>query len=283
MKIMKRILKAECKRAFFNKTFYLCLGIGAILCIWLLCIQTAEAGEVDRLIREYGIEKAGLYYPRSLYNSFIGLDYAYLPSTILYTIFPLLVTLPHAISYYRDKKSGYIKNILIKADKKDYYTAKYLSVFLNGFAVALMILLFSLWISAMFFPALMPEVTTGTYCPFDSSAMLAGLFYTHPLVYTLIYIFIDAVFFGATAAIALGISCYADNILFVFAGGMILYLIVDYIMMLTGGTEFSPLQFLKPTQFLCNAKPAIILAEFLLLIVLAAISFLRKEREKDVF
>ena len=63
---MKRILKAECKRAFFNKTFYLCLGIGAILCIWLLCIQTAEAGEVDRLIREYGIEKAGLYYPRSL-------------------------------------------------------------------------------------------------------------------------------------------------------------------------------------------------------------------------
>lgn len=223
MKIMKRILKAECKRAFFNKTFYLCLGIGAILCIWLLCIQTAEAGEVDRLIREYGIEKAGLYYPRSLYNSFIGLDYAYLPSTILYTIFPLLVTLPHAISYYRDKKSGYIKNILIKADKKDYYTAKYLSVFLSGFAVALMILLFSLWISAMFFPALMPEVTTGTYCPFDSSAMLAG------------------------------------------------------------GTEFSPLQFLKPTQFLCNADPAIILAEFLLLIGLAAISFLRKERKKDVF
>lgn len=106
---MKRLLKAECKRAFFNKTFYLCLGIGAILCIWLLCIQTAEVREVDRLIREYGIEKAGLYYPRSLYNSFIGLDYAYLPSTILYTIFPLLVTLPHAISYYRDKKSGYIK------------------------------------------------------------------------------------------------------------------------------------------------------------------------------
>lgn len=73
--------------------------------------------------------------------------------------------------------------------------------------------------------------------------MLAGLFYTHPLIYTLSYIFIDAVFFGAIAAIALGISCYADNILFVFAGGMILYLIVDYIMMLTGGTEFSPPSF----------------------------------------
>ena len=65
------------------------------------------------------------------------------------------------------------------------------------------------------------------------------------MVYTLIYIFIDAVFFGVIATIALGISCYADNILFVFAGGMILYLIVDYIMLLVGGTKFSPLQFLK--------------------------------------
>ena len=159
--------------------------------------------------------------------------------------------------------------------QRHYFIAKYLQ---RHF-----ILLFSLWISALFFPALPPEVTTATYCPFDSSAMLVGLFYSHPMVYTLIYIFIDAVFFGVIATIALGISCYADNILFVFAGGMILYLIVDYIMLLVGGTKFSPLQFLKPTQFLCNAKPIIILAELMLLIILVAISFLRKERKKDVF
>ena len=113
--------------------------------------------------------------------------------------------------------------------------------------------------------------------------MLVGLFYSNPLVYTVIYIFIDSVFFGAIATIALGISCYADNILFVFAGGMILYLIVDYIMQLAGRTEFSPLQFLKPTQFMCNAKPIIILAELLLLIILVAIPILRKERRRDVF
>lgn len=280
---MRKLFKVECKRAFAGKTFYLCLGIGAVFCVWLLCIQIMEVRNFNQIIQEYGMEKAGLYYPRSLYNSFIGLDYAYLPSTILYTIFPLLVTLPHAISYYRDKKSGYIKNILIKAKRRDYYTAKYLSVFLSGFAVTLMILLFSLWISAMFFPALLPEAATATYCPYDNSAMLAGLFYSHPLVYTLIYIFIDAVFFGVIATIALGISCYADNILFVFAGGMILYLIIDYMMMLVGGADFSPLKFLKPTQFACSPKPVIILAELLLLIILAAVPFLRKERKKDVF
>lgn len=148
--------------------------------------------------------------------------------------------------------------------------------------MVLFILIFSLWISAIFFPALPPEVTTSTYCPFDSSAMLVRLFYSNPLVYTVIYIFIDAFFGGAIATIALGISCYSDSILFVFAGGMLLYLSVDYIMQLIGGTEFSPLQFLKPTQFMCNAKPVIVLAE-LLLIILVIILILQKERKRDVF
>lgn len=280
---MKKLLKVECRRAFANKTFYLCFGIGVILCVWSLYIQLVEVRTFNKLLQEYGMEKAGLYYPRSLYNSFIGLDYAYLPSIILYTIFPLLVTLPHAVSYYSDKKSGYIKNILIKAKRTDYYIAKYISVFWSSFTSVLLILFFSLWISALFFPALPPEVTTATYCPFDSSAMLVELYYSHPLIYTIIYIFIDAGFFGIISTIALGISCYTDNKLFVFSGGMILYLVTDYIMELTGRYEFSPLRFLKPTQMTCNSKPLIILSELVLIIIVVAVLFLRKEREKDVF
>lgn len=169
---MLRLLKIEMRRLFQNKAFYLSLGIGAVLCIWLLITQLQEVQELNAAIKEFGTEELGLYYLRSLYNSFIGLDYAYLPSTILYTIFPLLVTLPHAISYYRDKKSGYLKNILLKADRKDYYLAKYLSVFASGFITTFVILMFSLWISAMAFPALNPEVVTSTYCPFLKTQMM---------------------------------------------------------------------------------------------------------------
>lgn len=280
---MRNLLRIECKRALVNKAFYISLGIGAVLCIWLLGIQIEEVRVFHEIIQKYGIEKAGLYYPRSLYNSFIGLDYAYLPSVILYTIFPLLVTFPHAVSYYRDKKSGYIKNVLIKADRKDYYTAKYLSVFVSGFVTTALILFFSLWISAMFFPALRPEVTTATYCPFDSSAMLVGLYYTEPLLYTLVYILLDAVFLGVIATIAIGISMVAENMLLVYAGGMMLYLIIDYIATLTGLHSFSPLSFLKPTQFSCNAEPEIILMELLVFVLAVAVPFLKTERKKDVF
>lgn len=280
---MRKVLKVECKRAFSGKAFYLCLGIGFTLCAWLLCEQIIEVNKFQQWIAEYGMDKVGLYYPRSLYNSFIGLDYAYLPPTILYTIFPLLVTLPHAISYYYDKKSGYLKNVLTRVKKSDYYVAKWISVFLSGFATTLLILLFGLWISALFFPALTPEATTATYCPCDTTAMMAALFYTKPLIYTLIYIFIDAVFYGVIATIALGISCYADNIMLVFSGSMILYLLADYLAELLGKENFSPLKFLKPTQFGCSTKPAVILAELLLIALTTALLFLWNERKKDVF
>lgn len=280
---MIKLLKIEMRRLFQNKAFYLSLAIGFGLCIWLLLTQLQEVRELNEAIKEYGTEKLGLYYPRSLYNSFIGLDYAYLPSTILYTIFPLLVTLPHAISYYRDKKSGYIKNILLKTDRKDYYFAKYLSVFASGFITTLVILLFSLWISAMAFPALNPEVATSTYCPFLKTQMMVELFYSHPLIYVLIYILIDAVFFGIVSTIALGISIFAGNILLVFSGGMILYLVVEYLMEITNKWDFSPFLFLKPTQLNCNAKPQIIFIEAIGIILFVSIPFFLKERKKDVF
>ena len=219
---MLKLLKIEMRRLFQNKAFYLSLVIGFSLCIWLLLTQLQEVRELNEAIKEYGTEKLGLYYPRSLYNSFIGLDYAYLPSIILYTIFPLLVTLPHAISYYRDKRSGYLKNILLKADRKDYYFAKYLSVFASGFITTLVILLFSLWISAMAFPALKPEVVTNTYSPFLKTQMMVDLFYLHPLMYVFIYILIDAVFLGIVSTIALGIRIFARNILLVFSGATII-------------------------------------------------------------
>ena len=280
---MKKLLKVECKRAFCNKTFYACLGIGAVLSIWLLCIQVQEVKTFEQMILEYGIEKVGLYYPRSIYNSFIGLDYAYLPSTILYTIFPILVTLPHGISYYYDKKIGYMKNILIKSKRRDYFLAKYVSVFMSGFVMTMLILLFSFWLSALFFPGLLPEVTTAMYCPFDKHALLIKLFYSHPWLYVLIYIFIDAVFFGVIATVAIAISCYSNHMLLVCSGGMMIYLMVDLVTELLGKPEFSPLKFLRPTQMLCNANPVIIIVELAVLISLVMILLFKVERKKDVF
>jgi hypothetical protein len=280
---MGKILKIELKRAFKNKAFYLSFAIGAALCIWLKLFQVQEVRELEKLISEYGTEKLGVYYLRNLYNSFIGLDYAYLPSIILYTIFPLLVTMPHALSYYSDKKSGYIKNILIKTGRKEYFFTKYAAVFLSGFVLTLAILFFDLWLSALFFPALIPEAGSQTFSPMLQSQMLVELFYTHPLIYTIIYIFIDAVFFGLLATVALAVSMAADNLLLVFSGGMILYLFVDYLTKIFDKWNFSPIRFLKPNQLDCEAKPWIIFSEIVILIVAVILPFFLKERKKDVF
>lgn len=280
---MKNVLKVEMKRVFKSKAFYISILIGIGLSLWVLISQLNEVKELNETIKEYGTEKLGLYYPRNLYNSFIGLDYVYVPSTILYVIIPLLVTMPYGMSYYKDKKSGYIKNVFIKCDRKQYYLSKYIAVFFSGVIVTMVILVFSLFLSAMFFPALMPESVTDQVLPFASGPMLSGLFYTHPMCYVAIYIMIDSIFMGAIATLALGISIIAKNILLVFAGGMLLYVGTDYAMGLVNSFQYSPYSFLRPTQIKCNASPIIILCEGLFLIVIVALPFLTKEKKKDVF
>lgn len=280
---MKAILKFEFKRLFKSKFLYLSLAIGAILCIWDTILQCIEVNRTNSLINEFGSIGLGLIYPRTVFNSFISLDYYYLPAYILYIIFPLLVTLPYALSYHNDRSSGYIKNILIKIEREKYYLSKYIAVFCSGFFTALTILLFGLLLTSLFFPYLPPVTITNTFSPLRGSEMFFELFYTHPLVYTLIYILIDSIFMGIFACLALLISIFAQNTLIIFAGSMIIYVAAEYILELFQLTEFSPMAFLVPTQIGCSAKIYIILTEAIIMTLLSVVPFFAKEKNKDVF
>ena len=279
---MKRLLKFETQRMFRSKAMYAAISIGAIISLWLLVIELQEVFEYEQIIALYGMEKAGLYYPRSLYNSFIGLEYAYLPSTVLYTIFPLLVSFPYAVSYFGDRKSGYLKNILTVCNKKQYFAAKYITVFLSGALVTLAILMFSLLITAMFFPALSPELTTSSFSPQRGTQMWTGLFVTHPLIYTLLYILIDVVFYGLISTLPLIFGLVAQNGFTVICAPLLIYTLAYYILSAVDLEQFSPMAFLRPCQIFTEADFRIIVGEAVLLLLITTGIFLPVGGRKDV-
>ncbi|MCD7752734.1 MAG: hypothetical protein LUI10_13535 [Lachnospiraceae bacterium] len=279
---MRNLLKFEIRRVRESKAVYIAIAIGAMLSLWLLVIELREVHEVEEGIALYGLEKAGLYYPRSLYNSFIGLEYAYLPSTILYTVFPLLVSFPYAVSYFSDQKSGYLKNILTACDKKQYFKAKYIAVFLSGVFVTFAILMFSLVLSAMFFPALKPELTTSTFTPQSEAQMWTGLYVAHPLVYTLLYILIDTIFYGLISTLPLLIGLIAQNRVTVICVPVLLYVMSDYVLNAAGLDRFSPMAFLRPCQIFVEAEFVIIVCEAVMLFLLTAGTFGLSGGRKDV-
>jgi len=267
---------------FKSRTVYIAILIGAIISLWLLAVELIEVHDFEQAIELYGIEKAGLYYPRSLFNSFIGLEYAYLPSTVLYTIFPILVSFPYAISYFNDKKSGYLKNIFIICDKKKYYAAKYASTFFSGAFITFSILMFSLIISAMFFPMLAPELTTYSFSPQTELQMWTKLYVTHPMIYTLLYIALDTFFYGLIATLPLLFGIIAKNSFTVVCTPILMYTIAHYILNAIDLSQFSPMGFLRPCQIFVNADLAIILFEAFIIFAITSSSFILIGGRSDV-
>ena len=141
---MIKLMRQEIRRIFKSKFLYITIGIGVFFTLWLLVDQLAETKETQEMIEKYGTIKMGLYYPDSLYNHFIGLDYWHKQPQTLYMLFPLLASIPYASSYCSEKKSGYLKVMLTRIDRKVYYISKFISVFFSGFITIISILIISL-------------------------------------------------------------------------------------------------------------------------------------------
>ena len=138
----------------------------------------------------------------TLYNHWIGGEPFSLGTTIYFFVFPLLVTIPYGWSYCEEKTSGYIRSMVVKAGKKNYYLAKYTSVFVSGGLAMIIPLLFNFLLTSLIFPAITPEVIYDTTTGVFGESLMSNVYYTNPLVYVSIYLLIDFVFCGLIACIS---------------------------------------------------------------------------------
>ena len=115
---------------------------------------------------------------------------------------PALCAVPYGRSFYFDIKSGYASQIISRGRKKSYISAKYKTAFVSGCVIGIMPLVFDFILTAMVFPMVIPQVGTGTF-PIRGIDVMSGVFYTHPLVYVLLYLFVDFLFCGALTCLTM--------------------------------------------------------------------------------
>lgn len=139
---MKNLLKIELKKAFFSKSFLAGFGI-LMLCAFCSALFAIENwGDYNpNYLYEYCM-KDGSYtmnpdFPLyNLFSTWIGADTMSLAGTLFYYLMPVGAALPYAWSFHTERKSGYLKNIVSRAEKKRYFPAKLTAVFLSGAAVS---------------------------------------------------------------------------------------------------------------------------------------------------
>ena len=274
---MKAIYTNEIKRAFNTIGMKLALLVGCALSVWhvITVIMPISEGQNYELSAN-AIDD--LYVPISLFSTWMGNELFPIQSYIFYLILPLLAVLPFGSSFFEDIKSGYIINVCTRLEKKIYFKAKYLAVFLSGGVAVVAPLLLNLVLSSMFMPAFIPDNgTVGTISP---TTMAYEVFFTHPLVYVLMFIVIDFIFAGVMATLALSYTYFTEHRFGVMIVPFVFYFFIYSLTNLIDKTDYS-LFFMLNGGANNNYLPVYILY-FLLFFALSYVIFMWKGKKQDV-
>lgn len=226
-------VKFELFRAFHSRNFLISFLIGFVICALDLITFYITIGQ-----------------ERYLVQAWIGTDYLFAYNQMFYILLPVLACLPYGGSLYADIKTGYDKNICVKASRINYAFAKSVSVFLSGLASVCLPLATNLFIAAGIYSNYKPEGLKATSIPLSDIYLFAAIYDKHPAIYCLIYILIDSLFAGAMALTSLSLTIKVKSSFTAVVTPMVLFFMFDVFVDAKDYGNWSVTAMLNPRQYM---------------------------------
>lgn len=212
---MKNVLKIELKKAFNNKFFLIGLLIATLLAVLsaVYNIQTVEQEmqALENIKQSY----VGLVNPHmplySLFNHWLCEDFNSLASSLFFFIYPIICVMSYGWSFFEEKRSGYIKNVVCRTNKGHYYFSKYIATFLSGGATVGIPAVLNFFIVSMFIPAVKPDVFYDIGWTVRQASMFSECFFNVPFLYVFLRILLLFVFGGAISTVSFALAFLINN------------------------------------------------------------------------
>jgi len=226
------MIKIEIKRIFKSRSFYVALLVG----ITIASLEVFSNNHIRLSSQDF------IDFSNGVYNNLM----LYTPGKyvrMLQMVFPLIVTIAFADAYLEDIKSGFIKNIITRYDKKKYLINRFLVNFVVSGLIISIPLIVNYMLYASFIPSIEPKV-------FYSSIVLAPgdflpyIFFNFPLLHVFIRIFLLFIYGGTFSSIALASSIYFRNKYVITIIPFIAYIAMDVIIPMVLDYSYSPMMFL---------------------------------------
>lgn len=190
MENLNRYIKHDLNQLFYKKRnmyFYLfLLALFLFDTFYTVYIQSA-----------FDIEDS-VYWYVFLENSFSLIRGLY------FIIIPLLASFPFASQYFYEKKSNFRNYLIVRGNRKAYYTSKLLVSFGSGFFIIFSVLIINYVICYFVYPHNL--VIGGTFVEPDDGAFLQNVFHHSPSLYQLMYIVINSIAGGIFSLFAFSLS-----------------------------------------------------------------------------
>ena len=287
---MKNLLKIEFMKSLKNKYFVFSVVFGFLVTILSFLynyeLYTTAVKDTELANNTFGIIYNPMNGMNTLYNSWVGGEAYTIGTTVFFFIFPILIAIPYGWSYCSELKNGYIRNVSIRSGKKEYYICKYISTFISGGLAMLIPLLSNFILTACFIPAYAPQVRYMQYYAIFSNTFMSDIFYQHPNLYILIYMFIDFVFCGLTVCVSCSVAIIIKSrICAVLApfGVMILFSYIAGIYKSSHNIELNPMNFLRPCPSECPATLQVIVIEMIILFIISFVPMYIRGKKYEIY
>ena len=258
MKKLGNVAALELRKAFCSRKFLLGLALLLIFSV-LSAVYMIESragynpGGVLAAMKDGEFTRNPDLPLIAFYNSWLGGDELSLAATLFYTLLPIGAALPFGWSYYAERKSGYLKNIYSRVDRKTYLTGKAIAVFLSGAAVAAFSLAVNILLVLAKIPLIAPFVWYNLYNHVSFGSLWADLYFSMPGLYVLLYALLDVLFGGIFALLSFAVGFYFRNLFAVLFSPFLLTVAASYLQTVIRSkapdrvpVEFIPTQFLHP-------------------------------------
>lgn len=274
--LKNKLIKIELSRAIKSKTMALVLFLGLVITVSQIFTYVIPIANFNERVV---VDNYPMASPTTVFQAWIGNINILPQSYIFFALLPLLAAIPFADTFFTDRKSGYIKNVLVRTKKKDYFLAKYIATFISGGLAITIPLLVNLIIAAMFLPSFVPEVTQSF--AIGPAHLWSKLFFTHPYIYLIGFLMIDFIFSGLIATIGLSVSFFIEYRFMALITPFIVYIFVYTVLGSFNLAKYIPFYFLQPGFEVCNGY--VVLGEIIGLSIITFGMFFFKGVKDDIY
>lgn len=271
--------RIELNRLIRSKGLYLSLGIGMALAIWHFLKWDLPVYQMWEQVYDFSaLGEKEIYIPTA-YEMWMNNDVFSTPEYLFLLFIPILAVLPYAMTYHIDRTSGWMKNLNVRMERARYMRMKLIMIFLSGMVTVMIPLIVQFLMVACCFPLKHPQLIGG-YTLVGVRNIWYVLFYTHPLIYTMLFVVLNGIYGGMMAVLSMFLAHATNKGILVGIMPFIYHLFLFSFLNLIGHAELSPMRFLNG-ETSCNywIQYLTMLMITLLLIVITY----RQGKECDVY
>lgn len=182
-------------------------------------------------------------------------------TAIISLVFPLICTIPYALSYYNDANSGYGELILLKTSKTKYSVSKYIVNFIcSGLSLMIPILIYYIFCIIFCGTSVDNDYIT-TYNTFLPEVRI-----NYPFIYGFIFV-INSFLCGAMfSSIALAVASWINNKYIIFLSPFIFYVATQFLAPVSYYLSSDRLYKLNTAMMEYSKLSSILIYDFILLI-----------------